>query len=42
MGKEKWHRMSLEKPTKNNNRVQEEKSDKTEIKFEINKELKCR
>ena len=34
---EKWHRMRLEKSTKNDNRIQEENNDKKAIKFEINK-----
>ena len=41
MGKEKWHRTRLEKSAKNGNVEfrKEEKNDKMEIKFDINKEL---
>ena len=41
MGKEKWHRTRLEKSAKNCNVEfrKEEKNDKMEIKFDINKEL---
>ena len=43
IGKEKWHRMRFEKSTKNDKiEFRKQKNDKTEIKFETKKYLKCK